>query len=51
MYSCPDHDLLELSFHAVSSCKPIEDDTRVVDVKSITDVIGWCPTNPIYHLG
>jgi hypothetical protein len=46
MYSCPDRDLLELSFHAVSSCKPIEDDIRVVDAKSITDVIGMVPHRP-----
>ncbi|KAG1796456.1 uncharacterized protein BJ212DRAFT_1306315 [Suillus subaureus] len=33
MYSYPDHDLLELSFHAVN-------------VKSITDVIGMVPHQP-----
>ncbi|KAG1818507.1 uncharacterized protein BJ212DRAFT_1479517 [Suillus subaureus] len=43
MYSYPDRDLLKLSFHAVSSCKPIEDDICVVDAKSITDVIGMVP--------
>ncbi|KAG1831174.1 hypothetical protein F4604DRAFT_2023567 [Suillus subluteus] len=46
MYSHPDRDLLELSFHAVSSCKPVEDDIRVVDAKSITDVIGMVPHRP-----
>ncbi|KAG1726244.1 hypothetical protein EDD22DRAFT_961459 [Suillus occidentalis] len=43
MYSHPDHELLELSFHATSSCKQIEGDIRVIDVKSITDVVGMVP--------
>ncbi|KAG1803113.1 uncharacterized protein BJ212DRAFT_1201251, partial [Suillus subaureus] len=46
MDSCPDCHLLKLSFHAVSSCKPIEDDIRIIDVKSITDVIGMVPHRP-----
>ncbi|KAG2741861.1 hypothetical protein P692DRAFT_20879761 [Suillus brevipes Sb2] len=47
----PDHELLELSFHAASSCKQIEGDIRVIDVKSITDVIGMVPHRPTLPSG
>lgn len=51
MYSHPDHELLELSFHATSSCKQIEGDIRVIDVKSITDVVGMVPHRPTLPSG
>ncbi|KAG0692739.1 hypothetical protein DFH29DRAFT_1008189 [Suillus ampliporus] len=51
LYSYPDHDLLELSFHAVSSCKHVQGDIRVIDVKSITNVIGMVPHRPTLPSG
>jgi hypothetical protein len=46
MYSQPDTDLLDLSFQAVSSCAYLEDDIRVVNIKSIKAVVGMVPHTP-----
>ncbi|KAG1765523.1 hypothetical protein EDD22DRAFT_774972, partial [Suillus occidentalis] len=43
MYSQPDVDLLDLSFQAVSSCAYLEDDIRVINIKSIKAIVGMVP--------
>ncbi|KAG1802426.1 hypothetical protein EV424DRAFT_1331454 [Suillus variegatus] len=51
MYSQPDADLLDLSFQAVSSCAYLEDDIRVVNIKSIKAVVGMVPHKPTLPSG
>ncbi|KAG1797247.1 hypothetical protein EV424DRAFT_1592168, partial [Suillus variegatus] len=51
MYSHPDRELLELSHHTVSSCRLLVEDVRIIDVKSITDVVGMVPHRPTLPSG
>ncbi|KAG0691611.1 hypothetical protein DFH29DRAFT_770213, partial [Suillus ampliporus] len=44
LFSLPDKELLELSSHVVASCTNHGDDEiRVIDAKSITDVVAMVP--------
>ncbi|KIO01782.1 hypothetical protein M404DRAFT_149465, partial [Pisolithus tinctorius Marx 270] len=43
MFSSPDPNLLKLSYHTVQACQCQEEDVRVIDIKSITGVIGMVP--------
>ncbi|KAG1758726.1 hypothetical protein EDD22DRAFT_783533, partial [Suillus occidentalis] len=51
MYSHPDHELLNLSHHTVSSCTHLTEDVCVIDAKSITDVVGMVPHKPTLPSG
>jgi hypothetical protein len=47
LFSLPDNELLELSSHVVASCTYYgDDDIRVIDIKSITDVVAMVPHRP-----
>ncbi|KAG1864466.1 hypothetical protein C8R48DRAFT_601816 [Suillus tomentosus] len=47
LFSRPDNELLELSSHVVASCAYYgDDDIRVIDIKSITDVVAMVPHRP-----
>lgn len=47
LFSLPDKELLELSSHVVASCTNHGDnDIRVIDAKSITDVVAMVPHRP-----
>ncbi|KAG1893060.1 uncharacterized protein F5891DRAFT_963509 [Suillus fuscotomentosus] len=46
LYSLSDKDLLELSSHTVASCTYEQDDIRVINMKTITEVIVMVPHCP-----
>ncbi|KAI6023091.1 hypothetical protein BKA83DRAFT_4053882 [Pisolithus microcarpus] len=43
MFSPPDPNLLKLSYHTVHACQHLEEDVRIIEVKSITGVVGMAP--------
>ncbi|KAG2058368.1 hypothetical protein BDR06DRAFT_980550 [Suillus hirtellus] len=47
LFSCPDNELLKLLSHVVASCAYYgDDDIRVIDIKSITDLVTMVPHHP-----
>ncbi|KAI6018906.1 hypothetical protein BKA83DRAFT_4127454 [Pisolithus microcarpus] len=43
MFSPPDPNLLKLSYHTIHACQHQGEDVRVINVKSITGVVGMVP--------